>query len=125
MSRMRARRLGTWLAILAITLQAAWPLLANARLRGVTLVPLCTVDGVTHYLEVPTGKDSSESSAHGDHCPLCFVGERVALPANFAPPILLEASPDDLVGRPQALFSTSLRSGPGARAPPYSPLSAV
>ena len=53
---MRVRRLGTWLAILAITLQAAWPVLANAKPSGVTLVPLCTVDGVTHYLEVPTGK---------------------------------------------------------------------
>jgi hypothetical protein len=119
------KKLGAWLGMAAIALQIAWPLLASAKPNSVTLVPLCTVDGVTHYLEVPTGKDSSESSAHGDHCPLCFVGERVALPANFAPPILLEASPDDLVGRPQALFSTSLRSGPGARAPPYSPLSAV
>jgi hypothetical protein len=120
------RRLGAWLGIAAIALQIAWPLLATAKPKAVTLVPLCTVDGVTHYLEVPTGKDSSDgSAAHGDHCPLCFVGERAALSANFVAPILVEASPDDPVGRPQPLVSTSVRHGPGARAPPHSPLSAV
>jgi hypothetical protein len=120
------KKLGAWLGMAAIALQIAWPLVAAAQPRSVTLVPLCTVDGVTHYLEVPTGKDSSDGSpAHGEHCPLCFVGERAALPANFAPLIVLEGSPEDPVGRPQPLFSASVHNGPGARAPPYSPLSAV
>src|SRR3954453_24270261 len=78
MSRMRVRRLGTWLAILAITLQAASPLLANAKPSGVTLVPLCTVDGVTHYLEVPTGKAPLDDTAsvHHEHFSLFHAGAR-------------------------------------------------
>lgn len=47
------RRLGTWLGIVALALQLAWPLFVSAKPRSVTLVPLCTVDGVTHYVEVP------------------------------------------------------------------------
>ena len=92
MSRMRVRRLGTWLAILAITLQAAWPVLANAKPSGVTLVPLCTVDGVTHYLEVPTGKAPLDDTAsvHHEHCSFCSVGANAlvhshALPHAVAP----------------------------------------
>lgn len=70
---MRMTRLGTWIGMAALALQLAWPLLAGALPRSVTLVPACTVDGVTHYLEVPTGKDPLKlQSGHGDHCPLCF-----------------------------------------------------
>ena len=76
------RRLGTWLAIVAIALQALWPLIAAARPSSVALVPVCTVDGVTHYLEVPTGKSPvDESASHTGHCPYCFFGERLSLPA--------------------------------------------
>ena len=72
---MGMKRLGTWLGIAAIALQIALPLVAGALPRAVTLVPLCTVDGVTHYLEVPTGKTPLDGSAHhGDHCPLCCLG---------------------------------------------------
>src|SRR3989454_11978960 len=60
---------------LAIALQAAWPLLAAAKPRAVALVPVCTVDGVTHYLEVPTGKTPLDDSAtHHDHCSFCTLG---------------------------------------------------
>ncbi|HEX7054594.1 MAG TPA: DUF2946 family protein [Burkholderiales bacterium] len=66
------RRLGTWLGMAAFALQLAWPLLAGALPRAVALVPVCTVEGVTHYLEVPTGKDPRQlPTGHGDHCPLC------------------------------------------------------
>jgi hypothetical protein len=69
---------GAWLAAFAIALQVAWPLVVNAKPRSVALVPLCSVDGVTHYLELPTGKTPLEESvSHGDHCPLCFFGDRV------------------------------------------------
>jgi hypothetical protein len=120
------RKLGAWLGIAAIALQIAWPLLAGAQPRAVTLVPLCTVDGVTHYLEVPTGKAPSDSSStHGDHCPLCFLGERAAMAVNFTAPILIDGPAEHVIGRPQALLSKFVRQGPGARAPPYSPRSAV
>src|SRR2546421_8419179 len=66
---MGVRRLGNWLAILAIALNAAWPLIASAKPKSVHLVPLCTVEGVTHYLEVPGG-----TTPHHDHCSFCFLG---------------------------------------------------
>jgi Protein of unknown function (DUF2946) len=80
------RKLGTWLALLAIALQALWPLVANAKPRAVTLVPLCTVDGVTHYLELPASETPLEKSskAHHEHCSFCFLGQLSAAPS--APP---------------------------------------
>jgi hypothetical protein len=81
------RKLGTWLGIVALALQLAWPLVVSAKPRSVTLVPLCTVDGVTHYLELPTGKTPLEESSthHGDHCPLCFLGHAAALSGDVRP----------------------------------------
>jgi len=74
--------LARWLALAAICLQVAWPLLVNAKPRGVVLVPLCTVDGETHYLEQPAGKTPFEECySHGSHCPFCSFDERVGLPA--------------------------------------------
>jgi hypothetical protein len=70
------RRLGIALATLALALQAFWPLIAQARLRNVNLVPLCTVEGVTHYVEVPGGQTPAEerTARHGDHCAFCLFG---------------------------------------------------
>jgi hypothetical protein len=68
------RKLATWLGVAAIALQIALPLLAGALPRSVALVPLCTVDGVTHYVEVPTGKSPVDESSHAGHCPLCCLG---------------------------------------------------
>jgi hypothetical protein len=81
------RRLGSWLGIVALALQLAWPLIVSAKPSSVTLVPLCTVDGVTHYLELPTGKTPLEESSahHGDHCPLCFLGHAAALSGDVPP----------------------------------------
>lgn len=75
---MGVKRLGHWLAVLAIALQAAWPLIAAATLRSVELVPVCTVEGVTHYVEIPTGK-SPVDGVHGQHCVFCTLGVGVAL----------------------------------------------
>jgi hypothetical protein len=69
----RRHRVASWLAILAMALNALWPLLAQAKPRSVTLVPLCTIGGETHYAEVPLGKTPLEqkSSAQGEHCSYC------------------------------------------------------
>jgi hypothetical protein len=78
----RQNGLATWLAALAIALHALWPLLAQARPASAVLVPVCTIDGVTHYLELPAGKTPLErqSSAHHEHCSFCaFEGGRIAL----------------------------------------------
>lgn len=114
------KRFGTWLGIAAIALQIALPLLAGALPRSVALVPLCTVDGVTHYVEVPTGKSpADESSGHAGHCPLCclggmaLAGARPSLGVAAAAPaarFVHEAAPPD-------------DASPGARwarAPPFS-----
>jgi hypothetical protein len=111
------KRLGIWLGIAAIVLQTAWPLLARALPPSVALVPLCTVDGVQHYVEIPTGKDLP-ASVHGDHCPLCCAGG-TALAGQVSP--LVSAEPraaERFVHRSDA----SPTSSPGAewaRAPPF------
>src|SRR2546430_3565281 len=88
---MDVRRLGHWLAILAIALHAAWPLIANAKPKSVHLVPLCTVEGITHYLEVPGGTTPLDDSAnaHQEHCSFCFLGMGGLLPSHVDVPLML------------------------------------
>jgi len=121
---MVVRRLGTWLAIVAIALQAAWPLLAAAKPRSVALVPLCTVDGVTHYLEVPTGKTPLDS-VHHEHCAFCFLGQLSA--ASSKRPIGLCC--DACTERAPAADSPSLAQPSlitqDARAPPLLPVRGI
>jgi hypothetical protein len=73
------RRLAALAALFAITLQALWPLLSHARpMDPSQLVPVCTVDGVTHYLELKAGKTTpleERSATHGEHCKLCVFGD--------------------------------------------------
>lgn len=42
---MKPSRIASWLAALAMALNALWPLIAQAKPRSVTLVPVCTVQG--------------------------------------------------------------------------------
>jgi hypothetical protein len=104
-------------------LQAALPLIASAQSRSVTLVPLCTVDGVTHYVEVPTGKTPAGPPAgHGDHCALCFVGDKVGLPTQPELLVLADIATEaraqaDAVTLPKADFQAA-----AARGPPVSPV---
>jgi hypothetical protein len=77
------RRTGSWLAILAIALQALWPLLAHAKPRSVVLVPLCTVAGETHYVELETG-GRSPASTHEEHCKLCPLGAGLVVSGLFS-----------------------------------------
>jgi hypothetical protein len=117
------KRIGTWLAVLAIALQAAWPLLVSAKPRSVALVPLCTVDGVTHFVEVPTGKaPSGESSSHGDHCAFCFVGDRTGLPAQCELLTLTDGGAEALALSSDYRVSKTDCKVHGARAPPMSPM---
>jgi hypothetical protein len=76
----RTRSFAAWLGLFAIALQAFWPLLAQAKPKNVVLVPLCTVQGVTHYLELPAGNAPVEQKAASqhDHCSFCSGG--AALP---------------------------------------------
>ena len=122
---MRVRKLGTWLAVLAIALQAAWPLVAAAKPRAVALVPLCTVEGVTHYLELPTGKTPLEESTSGqhDHCAFCFlgVGGLVSSHAEFVVP--LGAPGERVAAHSDGPLPSATLNLHGARAPPAASLS--
>jgi hypothetical protein len=103
-----------WLAILAIALQALWPLLAQARPRSVTLVPICTVGGETHYVELETG---GRADTHEDHCKACPVGA-AALASSAAglvvPESVVSAFERDPVSAPLR-FISDVRP----RAPPF------
>jgi hypothetical protein len=117
------KRLGTWLGIAAIALQIAWPLLASARPASVVLVPLCSVDGTTHYLKVPTGKTPvDESSSHGDHCPLCFIGHAGALPAHIQATALPAGGAAERIAPASFPHPKSIFLARAARAPPFLPV---
>jgi hypothetical protein len=72
------RRSAAFAAAAAIALQTLWPLLAQARPADPTLqVPLCSVDGVTHSVEIKIGKTTpldERTASHGEHCKLCVLG---------------------------------------------------
>jgi hypothetical protein len=74
----RRNRPVAWIAAFAVLLQALWPLLSHARPRGPSVaVPVCTIDGITHYLEFKTGRTplDERSASHGEHCKLCVFGD--------------------------------------------------
>jgi hypothetical protein len=77
------RRTTAWLAAFAMALHALWPLLAHAKpQQSPHLVALCTVDGTTHYVELPAGKTPASEHSPAQHCKLCTFGAERA----FAPP---------------------------------------
>jgi hypothetical protein len=115
---------GAWLAAAAIALHAFWPLIANARPKSVALVPVCTVEGITHYIEVPGGQSplDESSSAQHEHCSFCFLGERLALPTHSH---FLPAHDGDAHPAPawqEIVFAAQHFTHIAARAPPGSPL---
>ena len=117
------RRAAAIAAVLAISLQAFWPLIAQARPRVAgELVPVCTVNGITHYVELPASKTPLEerSASHGEHCKLCVFGSAkagAALPVSFAfflPECSFQRVEAKALLAPQSLALFSERS----RAPP-------
>jgi hypothetical protein len=95
-------RTAALLAIFALALQALWPLLAQAKpaVPG-ERIPVCTIEGVTHYVELPAVDTPVErrSAAHHEHCKVCVFGaEKLALAAAPAPQAVLAA----VVGAPRA-----------------------
>ncbi|HLX81808.1 MAG TPA: DUF2946 family protein [Burkholderiales bacterium] len=120
---LRRNRLAAFLAVLALALQAFWPLLAQARPRiaGI-LVPVCTVEGTTHYLELPAGKSplDERSASHGEHCKLCvFGGGKLVSAASFDVSAFLAGNADQGIAfrrTPLREFPLLLSAHP--RAPP-------
>lgn len=118
----RRRPLAVYLAIVAIALQALWPLLAQAKPKSVALVPVCTVQGVTHYIELPKGNAPVEQKAASqhDHCSFCsFGGERIALPCSLTLQVIpfssfATAASDAVVLEDQSLLVARSRAPPAA-----------
>ena len=110
------RRLASWLAIAAMSLNALWPLIAQA--KPPLLVPVCTVGGDTHYVELP-GSGTPVDSQH-EHCTFCFAG--AALPATD----VRHGADAQSFASPKAASFTSRSSilvSADARAPPVFPCS--
>ena len=89
------RNSAAWIAIFAMALQALWPLIAQAKPAAPSLlVPVCTVDGVTHYIDLAAGAVPLEkrSAVDHQHCQLCAPGsDRVAvLPVPPIPVLIVE-----------------------------------
>lgn len=109
------RKLTSWLAILAMALNALWPLIAQA--KPPLLVPVCTVGGTTHYVEIPGGTTPVDSQH--EHCTFCFAG--AALPATR----VLHGVDRASFLSPKAVSFTprsSIVVSADARAPPVFPL---
>lgn len=81
------------LAMLAMVLQLLWPFIAQARptIAG-ERVPICTVAGVGHYVELPARNSplDDRSANHDEHCKLCtFSADRHAVVPCAQLPVLI------------------------------------
>ena len=108
-----------------MALQALWPLLAQAKPRSVTLVPICTVDGVTHYFELKNGDTplDRQSASHHEHCAFCsFDNGRTAAALPSAPVFSLPSFASDAPAERQVVSVALPHCHPPARprAPPAS-----
>lgn len=118
------RKFSAIAAMLALVLQALWPVLSQAAPRERTeLVPLCAVDGTIHLLELKLGETPLEKRAahQGEHCKLCvFGGDRLAalpLPVVVALRVDLPAAMPSVA--PATLLPDSFSHPPAQpRAPP-------
>jgi hypothetical protein len=116
-------RLAALLAILAIAMQALWPLIAQAKpvVPG-ERVPVCTVEGITHYIELPAPDSAVErsSAAHHEHCKMCVFGAaKLAVLPVAAPLIKVAQDPQQPLDSLRAVSSPSPLHRPAlARAPP-------
>jgi hypothetical protein len=114
------KKTASWLAMLAIALHALWPLIAQARPKSAVLVPVCTVEGVTHYIELPGGRTPLDDSAasHQEHCAYCFPALQARPLLAFQPEKSVRAV-DPVVTDCDSRASILIMD---ARGPPLSPL---
>lgn len=116
-------RVAALLAMFAMALSALWPLISQAKPRVPgTQVPVCTIEGITHYVELPAPDTPVEqrSSSHHEHCKMCVFGaERLAALPAVASPIEPGAGREAVQPSIQASKSPSSFHPPAQpRAPP-------
>jgi hypothetical protein len=121
---LRRNRSIAWIAAFAVLLQALWPLLSHARPNDLSLpITLCSVNGVTHSLEIKVGKTTpldKRAASHGEHCKLCVFGDGkgVALVVVDLSPFAPEIQSSRNSGTPQAFFPQEALNSARPRAPP-------
>jgi len=115
------RRCALFLAALAMALQSLWPLIAQARPRAAgELVPVCSVGGITHSLELPAVKTPLEqrSSSHGEHCKLCVFGVEKVFAFQAVSLSVCEFKPEKIKPATAGAPEPSIPSSAQPRAPP-------
>jgi len=113
-------RIGAWLALAGIALNASWPLLANARPNVPALASeVCSATGQKHGGEGLPGETPGKG-ARPSHCTLCpFNAERGAAISGSAPALLC---PIPASGPVRELFSEpQLPAALDPCAPPRAP----
>jgi hypothetical protein len=115
---MASRRSATWIAILAMAINALWPLLARAQPGEPLLVAvICGGGDGVHAIDL-TGKAPGGSRAAYDHCQLCVSGDRVAVLPSADPMSLAEGHPVSAARVPSV---AEFPSTPPCFAPPRGP----
>jgi hypothetical protein len=110
------RRCAALAAAFGIALQALWPVIAQARPADSISVPICSIDGTRHEIELPIGKTQDGS----EHCKLCVLGDEkpfvVSGIALFVFKNLAVQNPETSTApfHPQALIPTRSRAPPQA-----------
>ena len=124
-SRPPSSRFTAWLAILAMALNALWPLIANAKPAGASsLMEVCTARGLKALAGEPVSSPDDAGAKHlQPHCPLCSFGtDKVsappAAPLYLAPAAASGCGPS--VASQSAESRSDIRFPAHPRAPPAS-----
>lgn len=119
MRRMRlnrtSRRIAGWLAILAMSLNALWPLVANAKPAGAfdPSTEICTVGGVKSFAG-GSGIPQPADNTHQPNCSFCTFGaDKFALPSVATSSVLAVVEP--------AGFALQIPQVRPTRPPSYAP----
>jgi hypothetical protein len=119
------RRLGAWLALTAIALNALWPVLARATPHGIA-AEICSVNP-SALRQSDIGRDEQPLTPFkvaAAHCPLCVSSAGTPMPAvavvfSFLLPLLDAAGFAPSSSSPAAASSVIVLAAP-PRAPPLS-----
>jgi DUF2946 family protein len=116
------RRAAAWIALASMALNAAWPLLADAK-PAVPASPseICTAAGLDRAPGGGPG-DSPGKTVHASHCSLCpFHAERGLAIAGLEQPLIPPAAPAAAVPSRESAPppESALHPAAPARAPPF------
>ena len=116
---LRRRRIAAWLALAAMALNAAWPLLANAKPADPG-AEICSATGLNHA--AGGAPAAPAKGVHSSHCNLCpFGAERGAAgsPVGQSLPLPLPESAPAFARGDSPLPPLSLYPAAPPRAPPF------